>query len=144
MNVRAATGRDVATAFEFLRQEGLPTADLTVSNLALVAEDSSGTLGVIGLDEFGGVGLLRSLVVRPSARGRGVGRSLATALERFAHGHGIREMWLLTMDADRYFAGLGFTVRNRDDAPDAIRGCEEFSTLCPTDAVLMSKATSAD
>jgi amino-acid N-acetyltransferase len=144
MNIRAATKRDVAIALELLQQAGLPTADLTSNNLALVAEDSSGTLGIIGLEEFGGVGLLRSLVVRPSARGRGIGQSLATALERLAHGRGISEMWLLTMDADEFFAGLGFRPRNREDAPDAIRGSEEFSNLCPANAVLMSKATFAD
>ena len=144
MKIRAATGRDVATALQLLQQAELPTADLTSGNLALIAEDSSGTLGIVGLDEFGVVGLLRSLVVRPSARGRGVGRSLATALERFAHGLGIGELWLLTMDADEYFAGLGFRPRDREDAPDAIRGSEEFSNLCPADAVLMSKVTSAD
>lgn len=144
MNIRAASGRDVASALELLRQAELPTADLTAENLALIAEDASGTLGIIGLENFGDVGLLRSLVVRPSARARGIGRSLAAALEHLAHGLGISELWLLTMDADKYFRGLGFTARNRVDAPAAIRGSEEFSTLCPADAVLMSKATSGD
>lgn len=144
MNIRAASARDVATALELLRQAELPTADLRAENLALIAEDASGTLGIIGLENFGDVGLLRSLVVRPSARARGIGRSLATALEHLAHGLGISEMWLLTMDADEYFRGLGFSARERVDAPDAIRGSEEFSSLCPADAVLMSKATSSD
>ena len=144
MNIRAATGKDVATALELLRQAGLPTADLTSKHLALVAEDSSTTLGVIGLENFGSVGLLRSLVVHPSARARGVGGALAAALVRRAHELGIGELWLLTVDADAYFESLGFTPRNRDDAPDAIRRSEEFATLCPADAVLMSRKTSAD
>ena len=47
---------------------------------------------------------------------------------------------MLTIDADSFFEKLDYVARGRDVAPDAIRDTEEFSTLCPGDAVLMSKA----
>jgi len=54
---------------------------------------------------------------------------------------GIAELWLLTIDADAFFATSGFSVRGRDDAPSAVRASQEFSSLCPDNAVLMSKTT---
>jgi len=47
---------------------------------------------------------------------------------------------LLTIDADPYFAQLGYQMRGRDAAPTAIRETTEFRELCPGDAFLMCKA----
>jgi amino-acid N-acetyltransferase len=141
IDIRPATPRDLPSAIELLRSAGLPTEDLTAEHLALVAEGEAGVLGVIGLEAFGDIGLLRSLVVSPLARGAGVGRSLVAALESAARKRGIAELWLLTQDADAFFSKSSFCVRKRDAAPEAIRGSEEFSRLCPDDAVLMSKRT---
>lgn len=141
INIRPATPRDLPTAIELLRSAGLPTEDLTAENLALVAEGDAGVLGIIGLEAFADVGLLRSLVVSPLARRAGVGRSLVAALELSAHKRGIAELWLLTQDADVFFSKLRFRARKRDAVPESIRGSEEFSRLCPDDAVLMSKRT---
>jgi len=52
---------------------------------------------------------------------------------------GVDELWLLTIDADAFFVSLGYETRERSEAPEAIRNTEEFSGLCPEDAVLMSK-----
>ena len=64
---------------------------------------------------------------------------LVDALEAMARSRGIVELWLLTIDADAWFARLNYLVRERDDAPVDIRNTREFSGLCPGDAVLMSK-----
>ena len=96
-------------------------------------------MGVIGIEPYGNTALLRSLVVTPLARGAGIGRGLVTALESAAIERGTRELWLLTIDADAFFSTLGYFTRRRGDAPDPIRGSAEFSSLCPGDAVLMSK-----
>ncbi|MCP4300795.1 MAG: GNAT family N-acetyltransferase [Gammaproteobacteria bacterium] len=139
IEIRPATASDLPAAIALLRDADLPTEDLTAGHLALVAEGEAEMLGVIGLEIFGDVGLLRSLVVSPLARDEGIGRLLAEALELSVRESGIVELWLLTIDADTFFSTLGFGVRSRDVAPDAIRGSREFSTLCPGDAVLMSK-----
>lgn len=139
VEIRPATASDLAAAIGLLRDADLPTEDLTTGHLAFVAEGEMETLGVIGLETFGDVGLLRSLVVSPLARGEGIGRLLTETLELSVRESGIGELWLLTIDADRFFSNLGFQIRSRDAAPDAIRGSKEFSDLCPDDAVLMSK-----
>lgn len=141
IDIRPSTPRDLPSAIELLRFAGLPTEDLTTEHLALVAEGEAGVLGVIGLEASGDIGLLRSLVVLPLARGAGVGRSLVAALELSARDRGIEELWLLTPDADGFFSRSNYCARKRDEAPEAIRRSEEFSRLCPEDAVLMSKRT---
>ena len=55
----------------------------------------------------------------------------------------ISELWLLTIDADTWFATLGYLTQSRDSAPPAIQSTEEFSSLCPGDAVLMKKLLAA-
>ena len=114
VNIRLATARDLPRAIVLLRRTELPTADLEARQLALVAESEAGVLGVIGLEVFDDVGLLRSLVVSPRARGEGVGRALVDALESLARERGIAELWLLTVDADAFFATSGYSVRGAD------------------------------
>ena len=139
VRIRNATAGDLPFAVELLRSARLPTGDLAPAHLALVAEVDAGFAGVIGLEKSGDVALLRSLVVSPPARGTGVGRALVRALESTAKGQGVRELWLLTIDACAFFSEHGFVERERASAPNAIRGSAEFSSLCPADAVLMSK-----
>jgi len=140
VRIRQATASDLPRAIELLSVADLPTDDLAPAHLALIAEGDAGTLGVIGLERFGDVALLRSLVVSPLARGAGVGRALVKMLESSARELGVQELWLLTIDADGFFLNLGFNKRERGNAPDAIRDSAEFSSLCPDDAVLMSRA----
>ena len=137
--IRAATAQDLPAALELLRDAKLPVADLCAERLALVAYRQQEVQGVIGLESFENLGLLRSLVVSRAARGSGVGAALVAAIEAVCWERDVQELWLLTIDADPFFKKQGYAVRSRDAAPDAIRGTEEFSGLCPGDAVLMSK-----
>ena len=105
----------------------------------LLALAGDGPVGMIGLEQFDNVGLLRSLVVEQSARSTGIGKQLVDAVETRAAELGVSELWLLTIDADAYFQRLGYSCVKRADAPEEIRQTEEFSDLCPGDAVLMRK-----
>jgi amino-acid N-acetyltransferase len=141
VEIRLATTSDLAAAETWLSQAGLPTEDLTSEHMQrfLIATVNDVPVGMVGLEAFGGAGLLRSLFVDESGRGRGVGAQLVAALENMAASSGIDELWLLTIDADSYFAALGYESRFRAEAPESIRNTQEFSALCPGDAVLMSK-----
>jgi amino-acid N-acetyltransferase len=141
MEIRSATPGDVEAVTDLLRAAGLPVSDLSeelVGNF-LVASVGSSVAGCIGLEAFSNTGLLRSLVVGPGFRDAGVGRLLVTALEARARRRGIEELWLLTIDAERYFASLGYSSERRSQAPEAIRHTAEFSRLCPGNAILMKK-----
>ena len=137
--IRPASAADLAASIDLLKNAQLPVADLSAKRLAFVAEIDDVFQGVIGVESFGEIVLLRSLVVTPDARGAGIGPALVAALEVACGANGALEMWLLTIDADRFFERLGYAIRDRADAPDAIRSTNEFGGLCPGDAILMSK-----
>ena len=140
--IRRAVADDWHSIVKQLEIAGLPVRDLNLSRMSrfLVAQSSQGVLiGAIGLEQFGDQGLLRSLVVAENARGVGLGRKLVDRLERFAADLGVTELWLLTIDADSFFRQIGFSIRDRDTVPYAVRSTSEFSELCPTSAFLMQK-----
>ena len=139
--LRQAGPDDWSDIRELLVESGLPVEDLDPDNLArfLVAEDGDELVGLIGLQVLGRTGLLRSLVVATQARKAGLGGKLVGALESAAQAAGITELWLLTIDADGFFARQGFDIVDRHTAPEKIRQTQEFSTLCPGSAYLMTK-----
>ncbi len=70
-------------------------------------------------------------------RGRRLGQRLCEKLVRHARAQGVRELYLLTLDAEAYFGALGFRRIERASAPEAIQGTRQFEGLCPTSATLM-------
>lgn len=66
-------------------------------------------------------------------------RMLVSALEADALATEIDELWLLTLDKSEFFRRLGYALQDRDLAPEVIKATREFSGLCPSDAMLMSK-----
>jgi amino-acid N-acetyltransferase len=140
--LRQATPLDWLPVRDLLGRADLPVEDLAADRMPdfVVCVGADGILaGAIGLERYGEVALLRSLVVDEAGRGKGLGGSLVAALEQSARNRGTRELWLLTNDANDFFAARGYEIRDRADAPDAIQGSAEFSSICPASAVLMSK-----
>ena len=139
--IRTANPGDFDGLTSLLRAAGLPVEDLSCERMDdfLVALSGHTIVGVVGLEAFSRVGLLRSLVVDRASRTAGVGRSLVAALEAHARLRGVEDVWLLTIDADRYFRALGYVTSRRRYAPRAIRETAEFSKLCPGSATLMHK-----
>jgi N-acetylglutamate synthase-like GNAT family acetyltransferase len=120
---------------------GLPIDDLDAPCLALFACVRNGRiLGYGGLEVHGGVALARSIVVAPDHRGEGVGRRIVELLLAQAAELGARRIYLLTMDAETYFASLGFVAVDRRKAPAAILATRQMAALCPASATLMMKA----
>ena len=139
--VRQAEPSDWPTVEGLLKSATLPVEDLGEDRLGafLVAEIAGEIVGAVGHERYGDVGLLRSLVVREDKRNASLGRKLVEAIEAIARMAGIGELWLLTIDAERFFERRGYAFVDREAAPDAIRGTAEFSTLCPGTAFLMRK-----
>jgi amino-acid N-acetyltransferase len=132
---------DRGAVLGLLEQASLPTADLdepaAVQFWIAMAVDR--LVGAIGLERHGTDGLLRSLVVAPDHRSRGVGHALVAALERDARLAGIGQLVLLTQTAKPYFERLGFEVVARDTVPGPVQASAEFRSLCPASAVCMTK-----
>jgi amino-acid N-acetyltransferase len=140
--VSVAAGLDDRAAVErLLAAAGLPTADLdTARDLRLrVVRENGRVVGAIGLERFGAVGLLRSLVVAPELRGRGLGGTLVDAAEQDARAAGLDLLVLLTQTAETFFARRGYVRIDRAAAPAAVRESAEFASLCPASATTMIK-----
>jgi amino-acid N-acetyltransferase len=60
-------------------------------------------------------------------------------LVTLAQAAGIRELWLLTTNTERFFERLGFERMNRADAPASIAATSQFAGLCPASAIVMRK-----
>ncbi len=139
--IGGARRTDLAAIRCLLDVENLPSEDIEESALEhfLVCRDEIGVAGVVGLEKYGDVALMRSLVVTEKYLGRGFGRRLVGAVEILAVETGVRSIYLLTTTAEPFFRYLGFRRISREEAPAAIRSSREFSSLCPTTAVVMVK-----
>ena len=137
-NVRSATAADYPAVIALLEAAGLPTAGVprTLDDF-LVANRKDGLAGAIGLERYGSGALLRSAVVRPGDQGTGIGAALVRALLDRARDGGLREIYLLTTTAERWFPRFGFTPIEREQVPDAVRVSVEFREACPASAAVM-------
>ena len=131
------TSLPLASVKRLLTEANLPTSDLTDAHLLHFF--ASGEDGVVGLELYPPVALLRSLAVAASARGRGIGSALLADAEHYAREHRIQQIYLLTSTAERFFARAGYERVERAAVPQAIQETQEFSTLCPASSALMRK-----
>jgi amino-acid N-acetyltransferase len=134
-----------ATAKALLAAAGLPTTDLETEHFAhfIAVGSTHAPAALIGLQPYGDVALLRSLVVSPAARGTGYGNALVAEIEAYAQQLGVRELYLLTNTAEAVFSRRGYRSLDRACVPDAIGQTAEFSSLCPATAVCMHKRIEA-
>lgn len=124
----------------------LPTTDLRgAQNLQLFGvRDGAQLIGVIGIEVYSPVGLLRSLVVATAYRNGGYGRALISDAEAWASQQGVKALYLLTTTATAFFERLGYEVVPRSVAPPAIAATPQFAGLCPSSSTFMLKQLTAN
>jgi GNAT superfamily N-acetyltransferase len=133
LHIRAAVAEDAEAIAALLTELGYPAAPSDIpARLAAVRDAPGQTFVAESAGEVLGVGsvtrlsllhraepaaLLSALVVRPEARGQGVGRLLVDAAERHAAGWGCHSIELTSRDervaAHRFYRGLGFESGSR-------------------------------
>lgn len=143
----AARAGDLHAVARLLEGAGLPTAGVADSFPSgyVVVRGGEPLAAAAGLEVHGGVGLLRSVAVQAARRGGGLGRVLVADRLRFAAEQGLTAVYLLTTSALEFFRRLGFEEIARSAAPEVLRGCSEFASVCPASAVcLVKKLTSLE
>lgn len=139
--VAAERGDEPAIA-ALLQEAGLPHEDFA-PHLAhfLVARDERGVVvGAVGAEVYAPEALLRSLVVAPAVRGRGLGDALVNRLEVEAKQWNVERWWLLTTSAEDFFRARGFEVSPRANAPEAIQRTVQFRGGCASAAVCLTRS----
>lgn len=132
---------DLRAAQQLLAAMDLPYADLaTLPDLTLVGMHSAGELvAMAGIEGHAQIGLLRSLAVAPAYRQQGLASQLVAHLEQLARQQGRHTLYLLTTSAEALFVRHGYQAIAREAAPPALRQTNQFSTLCPASARILSK-----
>jgi amino-acid N-acetyltransferase len=136
---RRALPGDLGPSRALLAEAGLPLAGVEQHFDRFWAIDTAdGRLaGIAGTERYGPTWLVRSLVVDPDHRRRGVGSTLLVAVLDEARSHAAESVYLLTTDAQPFFAAVGFREVPRAAAPAALQASEELRGACPDTATLM-------
>jgi amino-acid N-acetyltransferase len=94
---------------------------------------------LVGLEIYATDALLRSLVVAPDVRTKGVGSAILRHAEDYAAARHVDAIYLLTTTAESFFERLGYGRVDRTHAPPSIQSTREFASLCPASAAFMIK-----
>jgi N-acetylglutamate synthase-like GNAT family acetyltransferase len=131
----------LAAAAAVLTAAHLPVDDLAAEGVNLFVFRQAGEIvGYGGFERYGEDALVRSIVVVPDRRRSGLGRRIVKNVLAQARKQGAERAYLLTIDAQDYFARLGFAVVDRASAPLSILATRQAASLCPISAVLMMKS----
>lgn len=141
MQIIPASVQEVSGIKALLGACELPSDDINSSYMEnfFIIQDSGQIVGSVGLEICGEFGLVRSLALSKSLRGRGLGKQLVEHIERYARTQKIRSIYLLTTSADRFFTRLGYQTILRENAPMPVQETTEFQSICPTSAVCLFK-----
>lgn len=126
---------------QLLTAAALPVEDLhDTHKVVLFGEQRSGRVtGVVGLERYGDIALIRSLAVAQAERGNGMGQKLVAYAEVNALSMGVTSLYLLTTTAQDFFERLGYRLIDRAAAPAEVAGTAQFSELCPASSAFMVK-----
>ncbi|MBF0279986.1 MAG: GNAT family N-acetyltransferase [SAR324 cluster bacterium] len=136
---------DLSSVQALLAECDLPFQDL-VEHLPsfILAKSGSQLVGVVGLEILNTNALLRSLAVSSSYRKKGLANELFARILAYARQKGIKQLFLLTETAEKFFLNAGFEKTARNLIPQSIRMTGEFRELCPETAIAMAMVIDDD
>ena len=136
--IESARAADLPAIVALLLANKLPRAGIEGHiSTTLVAREAGRLVGCAAIEPYGAAGLLRSVAVELASRGRGLGQALTQASLDLARGRGIKTLYLLTETAAGFFPRFGFRTISRTDVDPAVQRSVEFTTACPTSALVM-------
>ena len=137
--LRTAQETDFGTVAQMLAEADLPGEGMggQFGKSFVVAEHEDNIVGAGGVEVYGHYGLLRSVVVDPAFRGKGLGEAIVSDRLRWSARQGLRAVYLLTTTVPEFFEKIGFTEMSRAEVPTEIQGSKEYSEICPVTATAM-------
>jgi amino-acid N-acetyltransferase len=141
IRIEAAGAGDAGAVFRLLGQNHLPLDGLE-NHLAttLVARQGDRIVGSAALEVYPDGALLRSVAVAAELQGQGLGHDLTDAAIRLGRDLQVPAVYLLTTTAERFFPKFGFERIERADVPATVRSSIEFTSACPSSAIVMRKS----
>lgn len=136
--IEKATEADLSEIKELLNGSNLPVDGVDEMILKSVVGKLNGEVkGVAGLELYNKKALLRSVAVDRKFQGNGVGILLTEAAIDLAGKEGVNNLFLLTETAEKFFSKFGFKRIDRNETPAEIQSTKEFSSICPSSAIVM-------
>ena len=136
-NIKTPSLKEVITLLE---DNNLPSSDIKDLNFesffGLYIDDT--LEGIVGLEVYGELALLRSLAVN-SKKSSGIGSILLENIDSFSKSKNINTLYLLTTTADKYFLKKGYSIIDKKEAPQIIQNTKEFNSICPDSSIFMKK-----
>jgi amino-acid N-acetyltransferase len=140
VSIRPAESGDRSAIAELLSASKLVPLDETAQfgPQYVVAINGDGkVVGVAGYERYGTDILLRSVAVSEPWRSTGVGARLTADRLAHAKAEGCSAAYLLTDTARSYWDRHGFSIIDRQAAPEAVTRSHEWSAACPVSATAM-------
>jgi len=102
-----------------------------------VADLEGRVIGALGIEVYGGYGLLRSAVVDEPYRGSGLGEQLTRERIEWSRAQKLKALYLLTTTAASFFDKLGFKRVERATVPAEVQASKEFAMVACASAACM-------
>ena len=127
INIIPAAGNDIPFITALLLDANLPPDDLEtwIDNFLLLSVEGK-TVGCIGLEIWGKVGLLRSFVISEDYRSKGLGIKLYNRLMALAKEMKLSTVLLLVKGASIFFEKNGFKFIDRNEVPESVKKSIQF------------------
>jgi amino-acid N-acetyltransferase len=137
-DIRPAFSTEIAEVAKLLDDNKLPVTDINDKLIQFfVCVIEKRIIGVVGVEDYAPLVLLRSLAVHNDFKGVGIGLLLLNRFFSFCRSKKIFEIYLLTETAEKYFRMFGFNSVDRKTLPVIIKQTKEFKSICPESAVAM-------
>lgn len=131
---------DLDAVLGLLDENRLPKDGLAPHlSTAVVARAGTKVVGSAALEGYADGALLRSVAVAPAWHGRGLGHRLVEEAVALATTLGAPAVYLLTTTAPDFFSMFQFERITRGDVPPGVQTSVEFTTACPSTAVVMRR-----
>ena len=111
------------------------------------ADDGQAILQLLAgaaLEIYADGALLRSVVVDARAKGQGIGTGITKAALDLASELGTPAVYLLTTTAEEFFPKFAFLRIGRSEVPKSVQKSVEFSSACPSTAIVMRRTLNQD
>ena len=139
MRINEVNQNGFSEALALIKRNSLPIEDISTSTKLFSITKDNEIAGTIGIEFYNKVALLRSLAVTETYRSKGIGGKLVEHIEKFAKQNAVKELILLTTTASDYFSKRAYQTIERNHVPEEIKKSSEFSSTCPSSAVIMKK-----
>jgi len=140
LSFEIADNKDLEWINNILKENELCVDDIPSENIVLkLVKSENELIAIYGFELFGQNGILRSVAVADEYKGAGIGTQIMKQVERDVKELELRNLFLLTTTAKKFFEKFGFSIIERETAPVVLQQSYEFLTFCPDTAIVMSK-----